>query len=173
MPFLDLGCCRHAAAVLSSCLCRQAVVCSAEQERTRVGVWSCRGPPECALLFGSRTVGNGSSAFLSFSKQGVYFWKGCGLSESREAGKSAGKEQDKWFARAHQVLASWSLSVCVQQLSVGKCACWERGQHPPGPREKGRWLMGCVGLLQAGPWPPRDSFVSCSSEKSTKGLSGR
>lgn len=55
--------------------------------------------------------------------------------------------------------------VCVQQLSVEKCVCWERGQHPAGTTEEGRWLMGCVGLSQAGPWPPRDSFVSCSSEK--------
>lgn len=113
----------HCRVVLLSLQAGRGVLSRAGAD-TRVGVWSCRGPPECFLLFGSRNVGNGSSAFISFSKQGIYFWKGCGLSESREAGKSAGKEQNKWFARACQVLASCRshLSVCSSYLLRNVCA---------------------------------------------------
>lgn len=175
ISLLGSGRCGHTAAVFSSCLRRQAAACSAEQDRVHVCACGVAGDPlsvPCCLGVGTWITG----ALLSLISQTGTFISGT-VAVSLKAVRLARVQGsalllprsriDGW----HVPVRYWPpdrsshLFVCVQQLSAEKCVCWEWVQHPPRQREEGRWLMGCVGLLWAGPWPPRDPFISCSSEK--------
>lgn len=136
MSLLGSGCCGHTTAMLSSCLCRQAVVCSAEQEQTYV--WACGvvGDPlsvSCCLGVGTWVTG----ALLSLVSQNRAFISGR-VAVSLKAVRLVRVQARSRINGLHVPARYWppvvltclcAAVICREMcvLGTGSAPCWDEG----------------------------------------------